>query len=123
MISHSPVPVTGGTTWVRPPARASGERNSPLGHMDHFSAGWVTPVLSYAMACLGSALGLRCTVRALESDGASKRNWLTLASFAIGSGIWTMHFVAMMGFIVEGTPIRYEVQLTVLRLVTAIAVV
>ncbi|ELP71066.1 MHYT domain-containing protein [Streptomyces turgidiscabies] len=94
-----------------------------MGHMDHFSAGWVTPVLSYAMACLGSALGLRCTVRALEADGASKRNWLTLASLAIGSGIWTMHFVAMMGFSVEGTPIRYDVPLTVLSLLTAIAVV
>jgi NO-binding membrane sensor protein with MHYT domain len=94
-----------------------------VGHMDHFSAGWVTPVLSYVMACVGSALGLRCTVRALEADGASKRNWLTLASFAIGSGIWTMHFVAMMGFSVEGTPIRYDVPLTVLSLVMAIAVV
>ncbi|WP_089102214.1 MHYT domain-containing protein [Streptomyces hyaluromycini] len=94
-----------------------------MGHMDHFSAGWVTPVLSYAMACVGSALGLRCTVRALEADGASKRNWLTLASFAIGSGIWTMHFIAMMGFSVEGTPIRYDIPLTVLSLVMAIAVV
>ncbi|GAA2385827.1 MHYT domain-containing protein [Streptomyces coeruleofuscus] len=94
-----------------------------MGHMDHFSAGWVTPVLSYIMACVGSALGLRCTVRALETDGASKRNWLLLASFAIGSGIWTMHFVAMMGFGVEGTPIRYDVPLTVLSLAIAIAVV
>jgi len=94
-----------------------------MGHMDHFSAGWVTPVLSYVMACVGSALGLRCTVRALDADGASKRNWLLLASFAIGSGIWTMHFVAMMGFGVEGTPIRYDVPLTVLSLVIAIAVV
>ncbi|MFF6781558.1 MHYT domain-containing protein [Streptomyces sp. NPDC012510] len=94
-----------------------------MGHMDHFSAGWVTPVLSYVMACVGSALGLRCTVRALEAEGASKRNWLTLASFAIGSGIWTMHFVAMMGFGVEGTPIRYDVPMTVLSLVMAIAVV
>ncbi|MFC4468501.1 MHYT domain-containing protein [Streptomyces xiangluensis] len=94
-----------------------------MGHMDHFSAGWVTPVLSYAMACVGSALGLRCTVRALEANGASKRNWLLLASFAIGSGIWTMHFVAMMGFGVEGTPIRYDVPLTVLSLAIAIAVV
>jgi NO-binding membrane sensor protein with MHYT domain len=91
--------------------------------MDHFSAGWVTPVLSYIMACVGSALGLRCTVRAREADGASKRNWLLLASFAIGSGIWTMHFVAMMGFGVEGTPIRYDVPLTVLSLVMSIAVV
>ncbi|WP_327429347.1 MHYT domain-containing protein [Streptomyces sp. NBC_01236] len=94
-----------------------------MGHMDHFSAGWVTPVLSYAMACVGSALGLRCTVRALEADGASKRNWLLLASIAIGSGIWTMHFIAMMGFSVDGTPIRYDVPLTVLSLLMSIAVV
>ncbi|MEW2403358.1 MHYT domain-containing protein [Streptomyces sp. NPDC046862] len=94
-----------------------------MGHVDHFSAGWVTPVLSYVMACVGSALGLRCTVRALEAEGASKRNWLLLASFAIGSGIWTMHFIAMMGFGVEGTPIRYDVTLTALSLVMSIAVV
>ncbi|NUP22131.1 MAG: hypothetical protein HOZ81_39910 [Streptomyces sp.] len=94
-----------------------------MGHMDHFSAGWVTPVLSYAMACVGSALGLRCTVRALEADGASKRNWLLLASLAIGSGIWTMHFIAMMGFSVDGTPIRFDVPITVLSLLMAVAVV
>ncbi|MEU3613923.1 MULTISPECIES: MHYT domain-containing protein [unclassified Streptomyces] len=94
-----------------------------MGHMDHFSAGWVTPVLSYAMACVGSALGLRCTVRALEADGASKRNWLLLASLAIGSGIWTMHFIAMLGFSVDGTPIRFDVPLTVLSLLMAVGVV
>ncbi|MFF5498052.1 MHYT domain-containing protein [Streptomyces aquilus] len=94
-----------------------------MGHMNHFSAGWVTPVLSYVMACVGSALGLRCTVRALEADGSSKRNWLTLASVAIGSGIWTMHFVAMLGFSVEGTPIRYDIPLTVLSLLMSIGVV
>ncbi|MCX5333483.1 MULTISPECIES: MHYT domain-containing protein [unclassified Streptomyces] len=94
-----------------------------MGHMDHFSAGWVTPVLSYVMACVGSALGLRCTLRALESDGASKRNWLMLASVAIGSGIWTMHFIAMLGFSVEGTPIRYDVPLTVLSLLMSVGVV
>ncbi|MDC0773978.1 MHYT domain-containing protein [Streptomyces sp. HD] len=94
-----------------------------MGHMDHFSAGWVTPVLSYAMACVGSALGLRCTVRALEADGSSKRNWLLLASLAIGSGIWTMHFIAMMGFSVDGTPIRFDVPITVLSLLMAVAVV
>ncbi|WP_210588299.1 MHYT domain-containing protein [Streptomyces sp. GESEQ-35] len=94
-----------------------------MGHMDHFSAGWVTPVLSYVMACVGSALGLRCTVRALEAVGSSKRNWLLLASLAIGSGIWTMHFVAMLGFSVDGSPIRYDVPLTALSLLIAVAVV
>ena len=35
-----------------------------MGHMQHFSYGLLTPVLSYLMACTGAALGLRCTVRA-----------------------------------------------------------
>ncbi|MFJ9848467.1 MHYT domain-containing protein [Streptomyces sp. NPDC101150] len=94
-----------------------------MGHMHHFSAGWVSPVLAYAMACVGSALGLRCTVRALAADGRSRRNWLLTASIAIGSGIWTMHFIAMLGFGVTGTPIRYDVPLTLLSLLVAMAVV
>ena len=41
------------------------------------------------------------------------RWWLSLAAVAIGgTGIWTMHFVAMLGFSVVGTPIRYDVGLT-----------
>ncbi|WP_372349938.1 MHYT domain-containing protein [Streptomyces sp. KL116D] len=94
-----------------------------MGHMHHFSAGWVTPVLSYVMAVLGSALGLRCTVRALGTEGRSRRNWLLTAAVAIGAGIWTMHFIAMLGFGVSGTPIRYDVWRTVLSLLVAIVVV
>ncbi|MFC8586693.1 MHYT domain-containing protein [Streptomyces sp. NPDC057217] len=94
-----------------------------MGHLDHVAFGWLTPVLSYAMACVGAALGLRCTVRALDATGRSRRNWLLTAASAIGSGIWTMHFVAMLGFGVTGTDIRYDVPLTVLSLVVAMAVV
>ncbi|MEU3303646.1 MHYT domain-containing protein [Streptomyces sp. NPDC006678] len=94
-----------------------------MGHLDHATFGWLTPVLSYAMACIGAALGLRCTVRALESTGRSRRNWLITAASAIGTGIWTMHFVAMLGFGVTGTDIRYNVPLTILSLVVAMAVV
>ncbi|WP_121833929.1 MHYT domain-containing protein [Streptomyces sp. S1] len=94
-----------------------------MGHLDHAAFGWLTPVLSYAMTCVGAALGLRCTVRALDATGRSRRNWLLTAASAIGSGIWTMHFVAMLGFGVTGTDIRYDVPLTVLSLVVAMAVV
>ncbi|WP_432087801.1 MULTISPECIES: MHYT domain-containing protein [unclassified Streptomyces] len=94
-----------------------------MGHLDHAAFGWLTPVLSYAMACVGAALGLRCTVRALDATGRSRRNWLLTAASAIGSGIWTMHFVAMLGFGVRGTDIRYDVPLTVLSLVVAMGVV
>ncbi|MFE3636527.1 MHYT domain-containing protein [Streptomyces cellostaticus] len=94
-----------------------------MGHLDHAAFGWLTPVLSYVMACTGSALGLRCTVRALAATGRSRRNWLLTAASAIGTGIWTMHFVAMLGFRVSGTDIRYDVPLTILSLVIAVAVV
>ncbi|MFJ8795021.1 MHYT domain-containing protein [Streptomyces sp. NPDC102462] len=94
-----------------------------MGHLDHAAFGWLTPVLSYTMACIGSALGLRCTVRALAATGPSRRNWLVTAATAIGTGIWTMHFVAMLGFRVSGTDIRYDVPLTVLSLLVAMLVV
>ncbi|WP_371656023.1 MULTISPECIES: MHYT domain-containing protein [unclassified Streptomyces] len=94
-----------------------------MGHLDHAAFGWLTPVLSYAMACIGAALGLRCTVRALSATGRSRRNWLVTAASAIGTGIWTMHFVAMLGFAVTGTDIRYNVPLTLLSLLVAMLVV
>lgn len=94
-----------------------------MGHLDHAAFGWLTPVLSYAMACIGAALGLCCTVRALGATGRTRRNWLLTAASAIGTGIWTMHFVAMLGFDVTGTEIRYNVPLTILSLAVAMAVV
>ncbi|MFM9590418.1 MHYT domain-containing protein [Streptomyces scabiei] len=94
-----------------------------MGHLDHATFGWLTPALSYVMASIGAALGLRCTVRALATTGRSRRNWLVTAASAIGTGIWTMHFVAMLGFGVGGTEIRYDVPLTILSLLVAMTVV
>ncbi|MBL1106777.1 hypothetical protein JK361_19585 [Streptomyces sp. 5-8] len=94
-----------------------------MGHLDHAAFGWLTPALSYVMACIGAALGLRCTVRALAATGRARRNWLVTAASAIGTGIWTMHFVAMLGFRVSGTDIRYDVPLTILSLLVAMVVV
>ncbi|UUU35757.1 hypothetical protein JIX56_41205 [Streptomyces sp. CA-210063] len=94
-----------------------------MGHLDHATFGWLTPALSYVMASIGAALGLRCTVRALGTTGRSRRNWLVTAASAIGTGIWTMHFVAMLGFGVTGTEIRYNVPLTILSLLVAMIVV
>ncbi|GAA2341349.1 hypothetical protein OKJ48_13985 [Streptomyces kunmingensis] len=94
-----------------------------MGHLDHAALGWLTPVLSYVMACVGAALALRCTVRALGATGRARRNWLATAATALGTGIWTMHFIAMLGFDVSGTEVRYDVPLTLLSLVVAVAVV
>ncbi|MFF7991323.1 MHYT domain-containing protein [Kitasatospora xanthocidica] len=93
-----------------------------MGTLNHLTLGWLTPALSYLMACAGAALGLRCTLRGLAATGSTRRNWLLTAAAAIGSGIWTMHFVAMFGFTVDGTELRYSVPLTVLSLVVAVLV-
>ncbi|MEU0075296.1 MHYT domain-containing protein [Streptomyces sp. NPDC006332] len=93
------------------------------GTVDGFRYGAVTPVAAYLMACLGGALGLRCIVRTLLDTQTWKTGWLALGATSIGSGIWTMHFIAMIGFRVEETRIRYDVGLTVLSLAVAIVMV
>jgi NO-binding membrane sensor protein with MHYT domain len=93
------------------------------GTVDGFSYGLVTPLVAYVMACLGGALGLRCTTRALLVAHSWRPGWLALGSAAIGSGIWTMHFVAMMGFTIEGAPIHYDRPMTYGSLAIAIVMV
>jgi NO-binding membrane sensor protein with MHYT domain len=93
------------------------------GTVDGFSYGAVTPLVAYLMACLGGALGLRCTTRSLLVTHSWRPAWLALGSAAIGSGIWTMHFVAMMGFAIKETPIHYDKSITYASLGIAIVMV
>jgi NO-binding membrane sensor protein with MHYT domain len=92
--------------------------------VNHFTHGLLTPVLAYVMSCMGSMLGLRLTAQAHASRGGTRARWLLGAAVSIGgTGIWVMHFIAMMGFDVEGTQIKYDVPLTVASAVVAIVVV
>ncbi|MEV6941584.1 MHYT domain-containing protein [Streptomyces sp. NPDC051172] len=93
------------------------------GTVDGFSYGLVTPVVAYLMASLGGALGLRCTTRSMLVARSWRPGWLALGSAAIGSGIWTMHFVAMMGFTVKQAPIHYDKPITFASLGVAIVMV
>jgi NO-binding membrane sensor protein with MHYT domain len=92
--------------------------------IDHFSYGAVTPTLSYALSVLGSLLGLVCTARARAMETKRRARWLLLAAWSIGgTGIWVMHFMAMLGFSVAGIPIRYDLATTVASWITAVVVV
>ncbi|WP_328491833.1 hypothetical protein OHS59_03145 [Streptomyces sp. NBC_00414] len=92
--------------------------------VSQFNYGMVTPVVAFLMACAGSALGLRCTTRSVRMGVQGRRAaWLTLGAICIGSGIWTMHFIAMIGFTIDGASIRYDPTLTFLSLGVAVAVV
>ena len=93
-------------------------------HVNNFSNGALNPALSYLVSCVGCFLGLRCTTRARAYQGAARARWLTLAALSIGTtGIWVMHFIAMLGFTIAGQPIRYNVPVTILSMVIAVVVV
>nr|WP_198428126.1 MHYT domain-containing protein [Nocardia bovistercoris] len=74
------------------------------------------------MSFVGSLLGLQCAARARA--GESRPLWLGLAALAIGgTGIWVMHFIAMLGFSIRGAQIRFDVPVTLLSAATAVVVV
>ena len=90
----------------------------------HFTYGPLTPVLAYVMSCIGCALGLLCTSRARGVTGRARWPWLGLAALSIGgTGIWVMHFIAMLGFTVSGQEIRFDVPITLLSAAVAIVFV
>lgn len=96
-----------------------------MAHVNYFAYGWVTPAFSYLLSFLGSLLGLHATARArMAASGASRGRWLALAAWSIGgTGIWAMHFIAMIGFEVDGSSVRFNLATTVASWLTAIIVV
>jgi NO-binding membrane sensor protein with MHYT domain len=93
-------------------------------HINNFANGALNPTLSYVVSCVGCFLGLRCTTRARAYQGAARARWLTLAALSIGTtGIWVMHFIAMLGFAIPGETIRYNVPFTILSMLIAVIVV
>jgi NO-binding membrane sensor protein with MHYT domain len=97
---------------------------SPVVTVHNFSYGLLNPALAYFVSCLGAFLGLRCVTRSRACQGSSKAGWLSLAAVSVGAtGIWAMHFVAMLGFTIPGQQITYNVALTIASMLIAVAVV
>lgn len=96
-----------------------------MGTINHFAYGWITPALAYLLSYLGSLSGLTATARARRTRERGRRGrWLVLAAFAIGgTGIWAMHFMAMIGFTVDGSDVRFDLAITVASWLTAVVVV
>ncbi len=96
-----------------------------MADVHHFTYGLITPGVAYVLSILGSLLGLICTARARTARTTGQRAWwLVLAAWAIGgTGIWSMHFMAMLGFTVTGARIRYDVLTTLASAVIAVVVV
>jgi NO-binding membrane sensor protein with MHYT domain len=94
--------------------------------VDNFTYGFLTPGLAFLMSCMGCFLGLRCTTRARSFHGAARARWLVIGGVSIGAtGVWAMHFIAMLGFTITspGETIHYNVPVTILSLLVAVVIV
>ena len=77
--------------------------------------------LSILVAAFASYTALDLGGRVAAARGVVRRVWLVAAAIAMGGGIWSMHFIAMLAFIMP-IPMSYEIGLTTLSLVVAILV-
>lgn len=90
--------------------------------LHHFTMGLWVLFLAYGVSAVGSFVGLSCAREVAKlPPGNARRSWLWMAALTIGGvGIWLTHFVAMMGFAVPGTMIRYDPVLTAVSVVVAV---
>lgn len=76
--------------------------------------------LASLTAWLGAWTALDVFRRVRAHVGGWRLAWLTATAMAMGLSIWSMHFIAMLGFD-PGAEVRYDVGRTVLSLLLAIA--
>jgi NO-binding membrane sensor protein with MHYT domain/two-component sensor histidine kinase len=77
--------------------------------------------LSILVASVASYTALDLSGHVGAARGFARRVWLVAAAITMGGGIWSMHFVAMLAFIMP-IPMSYDIGLTTLSLVVAIFV-
>ncbi|UGQ48709.1 MHYT domain-containing protein [Massilia endophytica] len=78
-------------------------------------------LISIAVAIFASYTALSLAGRVRQSSGSSVHAWTIGGAFAMGSGIWAMHFVGMLAFELP-IPVGYDMALTLLSLLLPIVV-
>lgn len=86
----------------------------------HHHHGATFLLLAYAVAVLAAWTALDLFQRVRGREGRDRAPWLGAAALAMGGGVWSMHFIAMLGFD-PGAPVRYDPLLTILSFVLAVA--
>lgn len=80
----------------------------------------VLVVFSIVIAILASYTALELAVSMVE-QARHRLVWIAAGAVAQGTGIWSMHFVAMLAFTIPGVQIRYDIPLLLLSYSVAIA--
>src|SRR5713101_7351296 len=78
-------------------------------------------VLSILVAAFASYTALDLGGHVAAARGLARRVWLVAAAITMGGGIWSMHFIGMLAFVMP-IPMSYDVGLTTLSLLVAIFV-
>jgi NO-binding membrane sensor protein with MHYT domain len=95
-----------------------------VAEVHHFAHGWLNPALAYVMAVLGCMVGLLHATKARSRKGGRRVRLLVYATLGIGgTGIWQMHFIAMLGFAVPASVVRYDTTLLAISFGLAVVVV
>ncbi len=81
---------------------------------------WVV-LVSFLVAVLASYTALDLASRITASTGAAAVSWLLGGAFAMGMGIWSMHFIGMLAFSLP-IPMAYDVGITLASMLIAIVV-
>jgi NO-binding membrane sensor protein with MHYT domain len=105
--------------WIRPPV--SGPK---IGAIPLVVTGTYHPylvALSILVASLASYTALDLGGHVGAARGLARKAWLVAAAITMGGGIWSMHFIGMLAFVMP-MPMSYDIGLTILSLVVAIAV-
>ena len=77
--------------------------------------------LSILVACFASYTALDLGGHVAAARGLARRVWLVAAAITMGGGIWSMHFIGMLAFVLP-MPMSYDIALTILSLLVAILV-
>lgn len=78
--------------------------------------------LSLLIAVVASYTALDLAARMRASTGWAYWSWLATAALAMGGGIWSMHFVAMLAYSMPGIDVGYDLSLTLASLALPIVV-
>ncbi|WP_375428587.1 MHYT domain-containing protein [uncultured Sphingomonas sp.] len=76
--------------------------------------------LSIIIAVVASFTALSLAGRVRASSDRTRHVWLTAAATALGGGIWSMHFVAMLAFSMPGMGMSYDLAPTLASLALAV---
>ena len=77
-------------------------------------------LLSYIVAAVASYTALDLADRVIKTRASKVRGiWLVSGAFAMGVGIWSMHFTGMLAFDMD-MPVTYDIPVTLLSMMVAV---